>query len=342
MLTLLLAMSMCSLELEPATVEKAPTPDIVKFDAPAEVPESSDDARVKRFIGAFTGGVVGFGATMALMPLLGGCAGVCVGPFQVILGGLAPLLAAGGAWLGFELMGGDGGLMTPVFAVGPALLMSLGLLAISNEAGANSVIQLMPYLISAGVFLAGGAALVLDARARQFENLGAAASWGKATPGRVGLTVLVSTLTGLAAVVASGALFIAGSYGPAGIAMMLSSAVVGAFGATAAAWGVHRRMNGRGSLLAALGGMGLAIAVSGAGLGLFAVATGGTSAFFSPLRGPAALTLVASLAAGSAMFFPMMALEWSHTNAVEASLPKMSFGVAPTPNGGMVAAAMRF
>ena len=334
------AMSVASVELEPAS--KPPSPEVTNFDALPEVPAISDDARVKRFIGAFTGGVVILGAAMAVMPFVGGpCfGGTCFGAGQALLGAFAPLLAVGGAWLGFEVMGGDGGLLTPIISIAPAILASLGLLAIAREANVNSAVDLLPYLIAAGVFLAGGSALALDARARQLDDLGAAASWGKARPGRVALTVLTSTLTGLSAVIVSALFVNLISYSAAGAALMVSSAVVGAFGAAAAAWGVHRGMQGRGSLLSAVAGMGLALAVSGAGLGLFALATGGFAG--SPIRSPAALTLAISLAATSAMFFPMLALEWSHTNAIEASLPKLSFGVAPTPNGGMVAAGVRF
>jgi hypothetical protein len=315
---------------------------VTNFDAIPEVPAISDDARVKRFLGAFTGGVLVLGAAMAVMPFVGGpCfGGTCFGAGQALLGGFAPLLAVGGAWLGFEVMGGDGGLLTPIISIAPAILVSLGLLAIARETNANSAVDLMPYLISAGVFLAGGAALALDARARQLDNLGSAASWGKATPGRVALTVLTSSLAGLSAVIVSALLFSLNQYSSAGVILMVSTAAVGALGAAAAAWGVHRGLQGRGSFLSAVAGMGLALTVSGAGLGLFALATGGFAG--SPIRAPAALTLAVSLAAMSAMFFPMLALEWSHTNAIEASLPKLSFGVAPTPNGGMIAAGMRF
>lgn len=324
-----------------ASVEAPATSDVVNFDPAPEQQRTSDDARVKRFIGAFTGGVVALGAAMVVMPFLNGpCfGGTCFGAAQGLLGGLAPLLAVGGAWLGFELMGGDGGLLTPIIAIAPAILASLGLLAIARETNANSMIDLMPYLISAGVLLAGGSALALDSRARQLEDLGAAASWGKASSGRVALTVLTSTLSGLTAAIVSTLLFSLSSYNAAGPVLLVSTGVVGALGAAIAAWGVHRGMHGKGSLLAAVAGMGLALAVSGAGFGLFALATSGS---LGPIRSPAAITLAVSLAAASAMFFPMLALEWSHTNAIEAKFPKISFGVSPTPNGGMVAAGVRF
>ena len=51
---------------------------------------------------------------------------------------------------------------------------------------------------------------------------------------------------------------------------------------------------------------------------------------------------VVGLGAMAGLFVPLLALEWSHTNALEASLPKFVFSAAPTPNGGMVGASMRF
>ena len=342
MAALCVAMTVGSVELEPAP--KAPSPAVTNFDALPEVPAISDDARVKRFIGAFTGGLVGLAAGFALVSVANTSTPfcpLCISPGNVMLGALAPLLAVGGAWLAFELLGGDAGLLVPAVALAPAMLISLGLLAIAREADQDGVLRLMPYAISAGVFFAGGAAFALDYRARQLNELGAAAKWGSASRGRVGLTALISTLTGGAAVITSGLLFIAGGYQGAGVAMMLISALVGSVGAASAAWGVHRGMNGRGSFGAALAGMGVALAVSGAGLGLWALAQGPFGSA-GVLRSNAALTIVAELAVLSAALAPVIALEVSHTNAVQESLPKISFGVSPTPNGGMIAAGMRF
>ena len=104
------------------TPSKASTP-AMSFDALPAPPKASDDARVKRFLGALAGGVVGLGGAMALMPLgdATGCfGGPCVSFLHGLVGVFAPLLSLGGAWLGYEIMGGDGGLLTPAIALPPA------------------------------------------------------------------------------------------------------------------------------------------------------------------------------------------------------------------------------
>jgi hypothetical protein len=314
----------------------------VNFDSLPAVAEIPEDARVKRFLGAFTGGVVGLGATLALMPIgdtLGCFGGPCVSFLHGFIGVLAPLMSLGGSWLGFELMGGDGGLVTPSIALAPAILISLGLLSIAREMDANTIISMMPYVIAGGVFLAGGAALALDLRARQVNSLGNAAGWGKASAGRVAITSLVSGLSTAGVALLSG-LFFGAFYGP-GIVIGLVTAIAGSFGVAAATWGVHRALNGRGTFTSALTGLGLGMLATLGGAGLFALSQGGFTSF-SPVRNSAATILLMELGVAAALFSPVLALEWSHTNAVEASLPKFSFSAAPTPNGGMVAAGMRF
>ena len=321
----------------------APLPGAVSFDALPPVPEIPEDARVKRFLGALTGGVVGLGATLALMPLGDsvGCFGTpCVSFLHGMVGLFAPLLSLGGAWLGFELMGGDGGLVTPAIALAPAILISIGLLGIAREADANTVISLMPYLISAGVFLTGGAALALDLRARQVNSLGAAQSWGKASSGRVAITSLVSGLSASGVALLSG-VFFGFSYAGWGVVAGFASAIAGSFGVAAATWGVHRALNGRGSFVSALAGLGIGMAVTGLGALLFAVSQGGFGVF-SPVRNTSGTILLVELGVAAALFSPMLALEFSHTSAVQASLPTFSLSAAPTPNGGMVAAGLRF
>ena len=328
-------------ELKPDSAKT--TPPAMRFDALPEPPKASDDARVKRFLGALAGGVVGLGGAMALMPLGdGGCfGGPCVSFVHGLVGIFAPLLSLGGAWLGYELMGGDGGLFTPAIALPPAILIALGLLSIAGAQDATSAISLMPFLIASGAFLVGGSALALDLRSRQLEGLGAAASWGKAGAGRVAVTTLVTMLSVAGAVAFSALLYALGGYGALSAVFVVAGAAAGTFGAAAAAWGVHRAMDGRGSFGATLGAFGLGwLAVLG-GTGLYALSQGGFSRF-SPLRSTSGTILFVELVAASAVFLPVLALEWSHTNAVEASLPKFSFSAAPTPQGGMVAAAMRF
>ena len=320
---------------------KAPA-SAVNFDALPPVPHTSDDVRVKRFLGALSGGVVGLGASLALMPLGdSGCfSGPCVSFLHGLVGTFAPLLALGGAWLGFELMGGDGGLLTPSIALAPALLVALALSSVARDTNANTALALMPYLITSGVFLAGGAALALDLRARQVSSLGGASGWATASPGRVAVTTLVAALAGTGAALVSALLFSLGNYTAIGPILLVVGAATGTLGTAAAAWGVHRAMNGRGSFLSALGGLGLAWVVTFGGAGLFALSQGGFS--FSPIRSVAGGLLLAELGVACAVLVPTLALEWSHTNAIEASLPRFSFGAAPTSQGGMISASMKF
>lgn len=327
-------------ELKPASKAAA-----MSFDALPEPPKASDDARVKRFLGALAGGVVGLGGSMALMPLgNGGCfGGPCVSFVHGLVGLFAPLLSLGGAWLGYELLGGDGGLLTPVLALPPAILIALGLLSIAGAQDANTALALAPFLVASGAFLVGGAALSLDSRSRQLERLGAAASWGKAAAGRVAVTSLVTAVSVLAAAGFSVLLFAVGQYSALGLVLTTVGALAGTFGAAAAAWGVHRGMDGRGTFGSALVGLGIAWLTTFAGLGLYALSqSSGGFPGFNPLRNTSGTILFAELVVASATFLPVLALEWSHTNAVEASMPKFSFSAAPLPQGGMVAAAVRF
>lgn len=323
------------------------TASAVNFDALPPVVNTPDDVRVKRFLGAFAGGVVGLGAALALMPLgdsVGCFGGPCVSFLHGLIGTFAPLLALGGAWLGYELTGGDGGLLTPAIALAPALLIALGLLNLAAEMDSNSTLSLMPYVITSGVFLAGGAALAFDVRARQLSALGGAASWGKASAGRVGVTALVTALAGASTAALSALLgAAAGFYNGVGPVVLVGlSAALGSIGVAAAGWGVHRAMNGRGSFLSALTGLGLGWLVTGAGVALFALAQAGSFATFNPVRSTSGALLMSELAIAAAILGPTLALEWSHTDAVQASLPTFSIGAAPIAQGGMLSAGLRF
>lgn len=329
-------------DLKPLNAKAGP-PGAVNFDALPALPKTSDDARVKRFLGALTGGVVGLGASLALMPLGDGTGcfgGPCVSFVHGLVGTFAPLLALGGAWLGFELMGGDGGLLTPSLALGPALLVALALLSVARDMDSNTALSLMPYLIASGAFLAGGAALALDLRARQLSLLGGAAGWAKAPPGRVALTALVTALTATATGFVTALLVAVAQFSALGPILGIISAATGTLGVAAAGWGVHRAMGGRGTFLSALAGLGVGWVVTLAGAGLYALSQGGFT--FSPIRNTSGVVMLVELGIASAVFAPTLALEWSHSNAIEASLPTFSFSAAPINQGGMVAASMRF
>ncbi|HEY1087406.1 MAG TPA: hypothetical protein VGE37_06920, partial [Archangium sp.] len=79
---------------------------------------------------------------------------------------------------------------------------------------------------------------------------------------------------------------------------------------------------------------------TGAGLALFALSQGSFN--FSAIRSTAGSVMFAELAIIAGMFAPVLALELSHTAAVEAGLPKIQFSAAPIRDGGMVGASMRF
>lgn len=323
----------------------------------APSPSMAEDGRLKRFLGALSGGVVGLAAGLALMPAgdattfcgVGPFAppGGCVGGFHIMSGILAPLLSVTGAFLGYQLMGGEGSLLTAAAAMVPAVLVAMTLLAVAAEAGAMTTLELAPYFVASSAVLVGGAALALDLRGSQLSQLGGAASWGGAASGRVGLSSLVSLLTVGASVAGTtlvGVATCSGAGSPA-FCVPFSAAVGAGLGALSAlaVYGVHQALGGRGTLTAAMLGMGVALAMSGAIFGGFFAAAGGPfTTNFSQVRNTSGAILMTEALVIAGTFFPMLALEWSHTNAVKSSLPGISFSAAPVREGGMVAAAMRF
>lgn len=334
---------------EMSLVPSTAVPAANNFDSLPMPPQVSDDRRVQQFVGALAGGVVGLGAGFALIGLGDafptGCfpAGACLNFFHGLAGTLTPLLSLVGAFAGYQVMGGDGSFLTTAVAMAPAALIGLMLLTIAMEAGAATPLDFVPYAVGAGAFLVGGAALSLHLRGVQLSSLGAAASWGGASAGRVAATTLISLLT-VGSSVALTTLLAAALIWPLQAAGAVIAAVGGAALSVASAftiYGVHRAMNGRGSAGAALAGMGVALAASGAAFAFF-LANGSSSGIFTPLPMTSSGILMIELAIIAGTFFPMLALEWSHTNAVKSSLPGITFGAAPLREGGMVSAALRF
>ncbi len=316
--------------------------DAVNFDELPEPPKADaligDEKRVQRFLGALAGGMVGVGAMAAFLPLaegdlrFTGCVG-CVSAGQVVLGAAAPIVGVLGAWLGSFLMGGQAGPLTGFAAMVPALLIGVALAAIANSMDLRTGVQHVPLLVVAGAFLAGGSALALDLREQQLSRLGRAHSWGGATAGRAAVTSLTSALT---ATVAGFLSVLLGALNP--IAGVIGGLVQGV-GVAAATWGVHQAMGGRGSFVSALSALGAGGALTFAAVGLFAAAQGSG---FNTVRSTGAGILAVELGIISALFLPTLALEWSHTDAIAAKLPQFSFGAAPTSQGGMVSAGVRF
>ena len=312
--------------------------DAVRFDElPDAAPRVGDDARVKRFLGAFAGGLVGLGATLALMPLADGdftCPG-CTNGWHIVLGATAPVVSMVAAWLTFSLLGGDAGLLTPVVAFIPAVLATLLMANIAKDTEANTLVAQLPFLVASGFFFAGGSALALDARARQLAGLGTARAWGGADAGRVAVTSVVSATS-----TAVSALFsvLLGTLNPfVGIA----AGFVQSLGVAAATWGVHRGMKGKGALSAALAGMGVGAALTFAAVGLYALSQSSFSSF-NAMRSTGAILLTVQLGAMAALFAPTLALEFSHSLEVEAAMPKFTVGAAPVREGAMLSAGLRF
>lgn len=328
--------------------EAAPTPSLVPTAAPSSAttfdglppaaPRVNDDKRVQQFVGALAGGVVGLAAGFAFLPLSdslsGGICRGCLNPFNALVIGAAPLLSLVGAFAGYSVMGGAGSLLTTTLAMAPTVVVALGLLLVAREMAASTALDFAPFMVGMGAVLAGGAALALDVRGQQLSSLGAAAPWGGAAPGRVALTSLVSMLT----MGASGALTVLAIAALAPVLSFVAVPFVALVGgalsvaSTFAVYGVHRGMRGRGSLAAAFAGMGLALTASGAALALFAANS----------TNIAGAILMTELAVLGGVFFPMLALEFSHTQAVRASLPGVTFGAAPLRDGGMMSAALTF
>lgn len=319
------------------------------FDSLPPPPQVSDDRRVQQFVGALAGGVVGMGAGFALVGASDafptGCfpAGSCINFFHGLAGTLTPLLALVGAFSGFQIMGGDGSLLTTAVAMAPAALIGLMLITIAIEAGAVTPLEFMPYALGAGAFLIGGAALSLHLRSVQLSSLGGATSWGDASAGRAALTAIVSLITVGASVALTSLLGAALVYTlqGAGVAIAATAGVALSVASAFTIFGTHRALKGRGSVAAAFTGLGVALAASGAALTLYIV-NNSASGFTSSLPATSSGILMVELAVIAGTFFPMLALEWSHTNAVKASLPGISFGAAPMREGGMVSASLRF
>lgn len=324
-----------------------PAPDLVpKEPAPAPRVQVGDDARVKRFLGALAGGAVGFGAAMAFMPLgdlscfPGG--GACFNTIHGLAAALAPFLAMGGAWLGYELLGGDGGLLVPSFSLAPAAVLTLALLGIGAMNGATTLAQLVPYLAGSVAFLLGLTAYMLDWRQAKVEALGSLKRAGSASVGRVAAEVALS-----------GIVAVAGSIFTAFVAAMCRSTecavAAGALGVASAAstalaaWGVHGALDGRGSIGAAFLGLGAAALTSLVAVPLYIAVAGRSGFFFSPIFSTESAIVVSTAVLGSVLFLPALFLEHSHTESVgEADDVKWTVGAAPMPGGGMLSAGARF
>lgn len=325
----------------PETTTALPT-----FDALPAAPSSSDDARVKQFLGAFIGGAIGIGAGLALAPIGdGGCftGFSCFNFGHAVSISAGILLGATGAWVGHRLMGGTAGFGATWLGVMPGLLVGAATFAVMNAMGAQTVVDLLPAIIASGVMLAGGSALALHLRSTQLDALGSAAPWSEASGSRFALETLVHVLAlsgSTALTVASTALLIySGAAGVVGVGLIGGGL---ALATAATTFAVHRAMGGRGSFGSAVLGFLVAASVIGTTVATFAL-SGALSGFGSSAAvSGAGITMMVVGSAAVGLFVPTAALEWSHSERSASALPKLSFGAAPVQGGGMMSAALTF
>jgi hypothetical protein len=332
MLALLLAATLAA-DPMPATL----APGVLDPDpAPIAV---ADDARLKRFVGALVGGVVGAGLGYGLVALgkePQECPG-CGSTASIAAGFATPALTLLGTFVGWQVMGGDGAALAPFAAALPAAVV-LGLLLVAVPQFMPTTAQLVPELLVGTLALIALGTLALDLREHQLAGLRVRAR-GEAPVGRV----LAEVGAGLGAALLSGlgaAAVLALSYG-SGVVFAVGLGALGAVGAALTTWGVHRAMRGQGGALAALAGMALAAVTAAIALPLGLVG-GGLGQRGSPMATTGAILAVAAPTV-AVLTFTTLALEWSHAAAQdEASAPAIAVSGSPLPGGGMLAASLRF
>ncbi|MEW5741307.1 MAG: hypothetical protein AB1938_20460 [Myxococcota bacterium] len=303
-----------------------------------EGPAVTDEQRVKRFVGALLGGV--FGAAAAL-PMFLSSTGVCPfpscapSPLQYV-GTLAmPLLAGLGALGGYALLGGDGAALAPFVALVPAMLVTLPFLMLGAATGAETALALLPFLLPGIALHIFTSAWLLSTRDEMLGPPGSLRRDMQAPATRVAATIGV----GLAVTVVGGLL----SFGIASLcaqsvcqAGAIAVGAVTLLGAALSQALTHRALGGRGP------GWWGAAGVGGAALLVLA-----TLPFSGMSPGPFTSGVMSALLveamAVSTLVLPAALLEWSHARTVGAEYaPKLSFGAAPMPGGGVVSAGLSF
>lgn len=317
------------------------TPRPVFLEPVTEAPHAGDDARVKRFMGALAGGIVGAGLGLAMMPLGdSGCVfgGVCVTSWQSIAAVLTPLLALGGTWAGFQLLGGDAGLLATSATALPAGILA-ALMLLSTPSNALQLRDFTPFLIGSLAALVGLSSLALELRARQVEGLLGRTEQGSSPVGRVLLETLVT-----AGIAATTGLFLgltgATCYGGTGCTVaVVSLGVLSVIGLAPTTWGLHKAMRGQGSLLSAFVGLLMAV---GASAIVIPLSVGTSVATSSSIRSTAGILIAVESVAIGSMVMSSVALEWSHTEHVGSAGVQVSLSGGPIQGGAAVGAALRF
>lgn len=320
-------------QLDPSAVPNA------ALTTPEPIAESADHGRVRRFLGAFLGGVVGFGVPLALAPVFSCAGGVsCLGAGHLALAFSSPLLGLTGSVAGYVAAGGRAS-AAGLGAIFPAALTTLGVMGAMSQMDPALLTSWLPAAIAGGAVLSLTSAALLtwreDATAELDEAPGTTA-----TRVRVAATIAASTAMALAGFVAVIGGTLACSYGcSATMALTLSTLLLA--GHAYATWAVHRALGGRAPAWSPLLLMALDLAATGLVV-LAAWLPGSTFGGFSEgARNGLAVFTAATAAVAGLSIAPMLVFEALHTHALRSSKAgALHVGVAPAPGGGLVTAGL--
>lgn len=288
-----------------------------------------DDRRVKRFVGALIGGAIGLAIPLAVSAPAANCgdATVCSTSFQNLTIGFMPLVGGLGAYFGHHLFGGQAEYPFATLGAGLGSLLGMMVLAFAQGIGVRPT-ALFPYVASVAGLTTFLMAFLLDART---YRIGALPPEAHGTGARLWATFGSAVGLGIAGGFVS--LLI-------GVLNPFVGLVVGALFLSAlpvVSWAVHSRLGGRGSLASAFWGLLVSVGTLAAVVVPVQVITRGGSAFYAGQQG-ALLTGAAFL---SLLIGPLIGLELSHTDVVEAGVrPVVS--LAPLAGGAMVGGGFRF
>ena len=320
-------------------VELPPRP---LLDEPAPF-QADSDARVRQFLGALGGGLVGLGAGLALnaLPDASCFAPGCFTGLNAVSLFLSMSLGTVGAWAGHRLFGGHAGWATTWLGLLPGMVFGMTAMGIAGSVDARSLPTLLPAMVASGVVTAAGMALALTLRDSQLSELGAAEPWGSARAGRYAAVTLVNLLT-TGATAFGVALMTSLSYFLGTVIPVVATfAAIGlGFAGAFTNFAVHRAMKGQATVGATLLGTFLPLVVGGGAL-LGYLLTGAPSGT-GTIAGGTQLFMLVMMGSASMVFVPGLVLEASHTAQTVKKLPQLSFSAAPLQNGAMVGAGFRF
>jgi hypothetical protein len=288
-------------------------------------------SRVERFAGAFIGGLAGLAASAAILPLTETCGfSPCTGSVFVLF--FAPLLMSAGSSAGFSIMGGSAGFATSMGGLSLGLGLSSLVYLLGRANGQSTNAQLAPYLLG-GMLMANAIAAAAMVFREESVIIDGDIDFS-ASAARVAVSALVNTLAiASSAFLTVGAIALAGS-GPAILPVAFSVTALLVLATAATDFAIHRAMGGKGTFWAALGG------VLVAGILAILPAFAFSSSFGSTTLASNSGIVNALIAGGLAgVFLPTLFLEM-HDTAVRRQ--KISVGIAPIQQGGMVSASLQF